>query len=211
MQYIHQIKCTHCLHLYMSMIFLCDLDDLCHQAKYPPIYTHTNLPDLMSTKCTTYMVCDRILETDQNIMHEINKISMLRICNVNKYIYMHPKYFQYLNSNWSHLWSCICLSVCACISVCVCTYVYLSVCVRMSICLYVCVSLYVCCHAAVGPPLQVVSSDHLQQSWLPWMVPPGQLWLPQMVCPCRKWSPQYFSILCNFYSNAHHYWESTSK
>ena len=36
--FIHQIKCTHCLHSYVSMIFLRDLDNPCCQTKYPPIY-----------------------------------------------------------------------------------------------------------------------------------------------------------------------------
>ena len=36
--FIHQIKCMHCLHSYVSMIFLCDLDSPCHQTEYLPIY-----------------------------------------------------------------------------------------------------------------------------------------------------------------------------
>ena len=52
------------------------------------------------------------------------------------------------------------------------------------------------CHAAVGPPPQVVPLDYPRQSFLPWMVPPDQLWLPQMVVrPCRKWPPQYIQLL----------------
>ena len=36
--FIHQIKCTHTLHLYVSMIFLHGLDNPCCQTNYPPIY-----------------------------------------------------------------------------------------------------------------------------------------------------------------------------
>ena len=33
--FIHQIKCTHCLH---SSVSIHDLDSPCYQTKYPPIY-----------------------------------------------------------------------------------------------------------------------------------------------------------------------------
>ena len=40
--FIHQIKCTHCLHSY-----LCDLDNPCCQTKNPPIYINTDLPNVL--------------------------------------------------------------------------------------------------------------------------------------------------------------------
>ena len=50
--FICQIKCTHCLHSFVSIR---DLDSPCRQTKYLPIYiTYTNSPNFMSTKCTTY-------------------------------------------------------------------------------------------------------------------------------------------------------------
>ena len=61
---------------------------------------------------------------------------------------------------------------------------YVSYVIIIYFCLYV--YLYVeftgwVCHAAVGPPPQLVPPDHLRQIMLPWMVPPDQVWLPWMV------------------------------